>query len=63
MKVELTLAELEIIDELAKGYGWCNGGSLTPDMVEFVERVNDLIQQAEELEEVDLNDCGDSCKL
>lgn len=63
MQVEMSAEELKIIEELAQGYGYSCGAGFTPDMEEFLERVDDLIEQAEELQALDLNDCGDACKL
>lgn len=54
MQIDLTLEELEQVLDLLED---------VRAPLDLRQKFEDAIEQAQELEALDLNDCGDACKL
>lgn len=62
MQVELSNDEIKLVHGLldeAVYIGKCKVSGID----ELLDRFSGFVEEAEELESIDLNDCGDSCKL
>ena len=59
MQVELTLEQLEYISNAVQHWQYDSG----EDDINLLQTIGEAVEQAQELQALDLNDCGDSCKL
>lgn len=62
MQVELSKAEIEILQGLLDEVAYI-GACKVDGVDDLLDRFTDLMAEAEELEGIDLNYCGDACKL